>query len=44
VTQEFFCFNHQGKADAFIQALTARGWTQTKQSHRYDGNGYPGRQ
>ena len=30
----FFCFNHQGKADAFIQALTARGWTQIRQPER----------
>ena len=26
----FFVFNHQGKADAYIRALTTRGWTQTK--------------
>lgn len=30
----FFCFNHQGKADAYIQALTARGWTLTRQPGR----------
>lgn len=27
---KFFVFNHQGKADAFVYALTTRGWTQTK--------------
>ncbi len=28
--KRFFCFNHQGKADAYIQALTAHGWHQVK--------------
>lgn len=26
----FFCYNHQGKADVLIQALTARGWELTR--------------
>lgn len=26
----FFVFNHQGKADAFVHALTTRGWNQVK--------------
>lgn len=26
----FFCFNHQGKADVLIRAVTARGWEQTR--------------
>ena len=28
--KSFFVFNHQGKADAYISALTTRGWTQVK--------------
>lgn len=28
-TRQFFCFNHQGKADAYIRALEARGWKQS---------------
>lgn len=28
--RQFFCYNHQGKADAYIQALTTRGWRQIK--------------
>jgi hypothetical protein len=27
---KFFTFNHQGKADAYIRAMTARGWQETK--------------
>jgi hypothetical protein len=27
---KFFAFNHQGKADAYIRAMTARGWKETK--------------
>ncbi len=30
----FFCFNHQGKATAYIQALTERGWQETKDPGR----------
>ncbi len=32
--KSFFCFNHQGKADAYINALTMRGWTQVKDPGR----------
>lgn len=28
--RSFFVFNHQNKADAFIRALTTRGWTLTR--------------
>jgi hypothetical protein len=26
----FFAFNHQGKADAYVQALTSRGWNEVR--------------
>lgn len=29
MTDRFFCFNHQGKASAFVDALLARGWEKT---------------
>ena len=34
MTDSFFVYNHQGKADAFVQALTTRGWTQVRDPGR----------